>query len=113
MGLKKDSSVDIDEVGSIFLKEKPTRALVLIAAAPADELSDEDPRMYSGELADKIDSTYAHTVDIVSMLEEKGLVVKDYNGGRIKYLEPTEKGLRVAKAMVNLSDTLAEVYRDE
>ncbi len=91
---KKDDNRDF------FLKEKPVDALVLI--------HEIDGETFCGEVSDIIDSTYAHTVKIVSKMDDLGLldIRKD---GRKKMLSLSKKGEGQAIALIRL----LELYERE
>lgn len=76
-----------------FLNEKPVLALVTIKRERED--------IYCSVISRKIDTTYAHTVKIVSRLEDEGLV-KSEKQGRKKILELTPKGEEYADKFVDL-----------
>jgi len=80
----------------LFLREKPTLALLAVG-----EL---DPA-YAALVAKRIDSTFPHTSTILSQLEEHGLV-RVRPEGRIRYLELTERGRKVATVLKSLQETL-------
>ena len=82
-----------------FIKEKPFMALVTIRRARDD--------IYGSMISRKIETTYAHTIKIVSKLEEKGLI-KSRKDGRKKILELTPKGERYADAFLNLIEVMDE-----
>jgi len=67
----------------IFLKEKPVKALISIGR--------KDEQIYASQVAQEIDTTYSHTVKIISRLKEKELVESE-KLGRKKVLKLTEKG---------------------
>ena len=83
---------------SLFFREKPT--LVLLA------LENMDPA-YAALVAKRIDSTFAHTINILSQLEKHGLI-KSRPEGRVRYLEFTERGRRVAQKLRELKEILHE-----
>lgn len=80
----------------LFLREKPTLALLAI-----DEL---DPA-YAAMVAKRIDSTFPHTSNILSLLEEQGLI-RARPEGRVRYLELTGRGRKVAVGLKSLIDAL-------
>ncbi len=82
----------------IFLREKPTQALLAVG--------DMNPA-YAAVVAKRIDSTFPHTSGILSQLEEHGLI-KSRPDGRVRYLELTERGKKIALALRNLRDLLRE-----
>jgi DNA-binding transcriptional ArsR family regulator len=80
----------------LFLREKPTLALLAIA-----EL---DPA-YAALVAKRIDSTFPHTSSILSLLEDNGLI-KARPEGRVRYLELTNQGKKVAAELKSLREAL-------
>lgn len=80
----------------LFLKEKPVRAIITI-------------RRYRGEVycslvSKKIDTTYAHTVKILSKLEE-GDMIESEKKGRKKILTLTEKGEDYAEKLSDIMES--------
>ena len=84
------------ELGKIFLKEKPSLALVTIRQSRGE--------IYPRKVSKKIDCTYAHTVKVLSSLGERDLVVSRKEG-RKKVLELTERGEKYADALLNIVKT--------
>jgi DNA-binding MarR family transcriptional regulator len=82
----------------IFLREKPTQALLAVG---------EMNPAYAAKVAKRIDSTFPHTSGILSMLEEHGLI-RSRPEGRVRYLELTERGKKIAMALKCLSGLLRE-----
>ena len=82
----------------IFLREKPTQALLAVG---------EMNPAYAAKVAKRIDSTFPHTSSIISQLEEHGLI-RSRPEGRVRYLELTERGKKIATALKGLSDLLRE-----
>lgn len=80
----------------LFLQEKPTRALLAVG---------EMDHAYAAIVAKQIDSTFPHTSAILSQLEERGLI-KSRPEGRVRYLELTDDGKKVAFALKNLIELL-------
>jgi DNA-binding transcriptional ArsR family regulator len=80
----------------LFLQEKPTLALLAVG-----EL---DPA-YATLVAKRIDSTFPHTSNILSQLEDHGLV-KARPEGRVRYLELTDRGKKVALGLESLREAL-------
>lgn len=85
-----------DPLQRLFLREKPVLALLAVG---------EMESAYAAMIAKRIDSTFPHTSSILSELEAQGLV-KSRPDGRIRYLELTDRGKRIAKALQELSDLL-------
>ena len=82
----------------LFLREKPVLALLAVGEV-------EPESAYAAMIAKQIDSTFPHTSSILSELEAQGLV-KSRPEGRIRYLELTDRGRRIARALQELSDLL-------
>jgi DNA-binding MarR family transcriptional regulator len=80
----------------LFLREKPTLALLAIY---------ELDRAYAAIVAKRIDSTFPYTSNILSQLEEQGLI-RVRPEGRVRYLELTGRGRKVALGLKSLMDTL-------
>jgi DNA-binding PadR family transcriptional regulator len=80
----------------LFLREKPVLAILAVG---------ELEPAYAALVAKRIDSTFPHTISIISQLEAQGLI-KSRPQGRIRYLELTDRGKRVAKVLRELSDLL-------
>lgn len=80
-------------LSSLFLKEKPVMTLVFIG--------DQDGETYCSEVSAEIDSTYAHTVRIISRLKELGLLETEKKG-RKKMLKLTPEGKSHAQNMVDV-----------
>jgi DNA-binding MarR family transcriptional regulator len=75
-----------------FLREKPTLALLA--------LKEMEPT-YAALITKRIDSTFPHTSRIISELEEHGLIASR-PVGRIRYIELTDRGKRIAEALQEL-----------
>ncbi len=82
----------------IFLREKPTQALLAVG---------EMNPAYAAKVAKRIDSTFPHTSGILSLLEEHGLI-RSRPEGRVRYLELTERGKKIATALKSLGYLLRE-----
>lgn len=82
----------------LLLREKPSRALLAIG---------EMDQAYAAVVAKQIDSTFPHTSSILAQLEESGLI-KSRPEGRVRYLELTERGKKVAHIVKNLIELLHE-----
>lgn len=80
----------------LFLREKPTLALLAV-----DEL---DPA-YAALVAKRIDSTFPYTSNILSQLEEQGLI-RARPEGRVRYLELTSRGKKIATCLKSLIGAL-------
>jgi DNA-binding MarR family transcriptional regulator len=84
-----------------FLKEKPVMALVTIRR--------EREEIYCSVISKKIDTTYAHTVKIISRMEEEGLIESEKKG-RKKILSLTAKGKKFSDHFL---DILEEFEKDQ
>lgn len=87
------------DVEKLFLREKPARILLAIA-------SQEKP--YALAIARAVDSTYAHITNVLSEMEQHGLVAFSPQG-RIKYVKLTNLGKTVAGILGELYGVLGEV----
>ncbi|NMC09632.1 MAG: winged helix DNA-binding protein [Methanothrix sp.] len=76
----------------LFLREKPVLALLAVG---------ELKPAYAAMIAKRIDSTFPHTSSILSELEAHGLI-RSRPEGRIRYLELTDRGKRIERALVEL-----------
>lgn len=81
----------MQEPADLFIKEKPSKALVTIRRNQTGEI-------YGSMVSTKIDTTYAHTVKILAQLEDHGLI-RTEKKGRKKLLELTEKGDEYAEKL--------------
>lgn len=88
----------MDETERLLLKEKPCRALLAIL---------ELDHAYASLISKKIDSTFAHTLRILSQLEQAGLV-STRTEGRVRYVELTGPGRRAAEALRMLRDAIED-----
>ncbi len=77
-----------------FLKEKPVMALITIRR--------ERDEIYCSMISKSIDTTYAHTVKIISRMEDEGLVQSE-KSGRKKILTLTDKGEEFADLFLDLN----------
>lgn len=82
-----------------FLNEKPVMTLVTIRRSSDD--------IYCSVISSEIDTTYAHSVKIISTLEEEGFI-KSTKRGRKKVLELTEKGEKYADIFNDLITNFEE-----
>ncbi len=78
---------------NFFLNEKPVMALVAIRQKRDD--------VYGSIISKEIDTTYAHTVKILSRLEENDLVETEKKG-RKKILNLTEEGKEYSDHFIQL-----------
>jgi DNA-binding MarR family transcriptional regulator len=80
----------------LFLREKPVLALLAVG---------EMNPAYAAMIAKRIDSTFPHTSNILSQLEEYGMITSRAEG-RIRYLELTEQGIKTAELLKNLMEQM-------
>ena len=88
-------------IGQLFLQEKPTLAILTI-----DSLG----KTYTSIITNEIKSTFAHTTSILNKMEKRKLV-KFTSEGRIKYVELTEQGLKVANILKLLTKELGITFK--
>ena len=87
-------------LGSLFLREKPAKALLLLKKA-------ENP-IYASVITKEIDTTYAHTLNVLSKLAELELVTFE-EIGRIKLVRLTELGAGVADVLETFTEMMGLV----
>lgn len=83
----------------LFLRDKPAFILKRISNCPAN--------CYASIVAKEVDCTYSHTVRILQVLEKNKLLIfkKD---GRIKGIELTKKGKKIAETIKKLISYIHE-----
>ncbi len=82
-------------IEEFLFQEKPVKAILALKKA--------DKPLYAAIISKEIDSTYAHTLKVLSVLKELKLV-SFQEEGRIKQVFLTEVGLEVAKEIESLSE---------
>jgi len=82
-------------IAEFLFQEKPVKAILALKKA--------DKPLYAAVISKEIDSTYAHTLNVVSALKELKLVNFQENG-RIKQVFLTEVGLEIARTIEDLSE---------
>jgi len=87
----------------LFINEKPVKTLITIRRN-RDEI-------YCNKISKKVDTTYAHTVRIISRLEEKDLITT-HKKGRKKIIELTEKGEKYAETFQRLQELFDKEKED-
>lgn len=92
--MAKKNDKDIFEV---FFRKKP--AMMLVA------LRNSTRAKYGSVLAKEVDCTYSHAVKILQEMQEAALV-KFEKSGRIKNIELTENGHRVAEYIDKIKNLL-------
>jgi hypothetical protein len=85
-------------IEEFFFQEKPVKAILALKKA--------NKPLYAAIISKEIDSTYAHTLNIISMLKELKLV-SFHEEGRIKPVFLTEVGLEAA----NVIESLLELFK--
>jgi DNA-binding MarR family transcriptional regulator len=93
----------LEPLQRLFLREKPVLAILAVG---------EMEPAYAALIAKRIDSTFPHTSSILSELEAQGLI-KSRPDGRIRYLELTDRGKKVAKVLAEFSDLLQKPNAEE
>lgn len=83
---------------SLLLKDKPALALLALQ---------ELKPAYAAAVSKRIDSTFPHTLRILSQMEEAGLL-RSRPEGRVRLLELTDYGRAVASAVKRLVDLLEQ-----
>ncbi|MFH1820917.1 MAG: winged helix DNA-binding protein [Methanobacteriota archaeon] len=87
----------IEKEYDLFLQEKPKNILIYIKK--------ENKPLYTSIIAREVNTTYAHTFNVLKRLERLKLV-SFKESGRIKLIRLTELGDEVAKVMINMLDLL-------
>ncbi len=82
-----------NDLKSLLLQEKPVKVLLT--------LKKENKPLYPAIISKKIDSTYAHTLNVIFKLNELKLVSFD-EIGRVKFVKLTELGIETADIIENL-----------
>lgn len=84
-----------ESIEEFLFQEKPVKAILTLKKA--------NKPLYAAIISKEIDSTYAHTLNVLSALKELKLVNFQENG-RIKQVFLTEVGLEIAKMIEDLSE---------
>jgi predicted transcriptional regulator len=69
-----------------------------------------DGEKYVSEIAAGVNSTYAHTFNLLRTMEDNG-IVKAKKDGRTKYVRLTPRGLKLANALVEFESILTSNLR--
>lgn len=85
------------EIFEVFFRRKP--AMILVA------LRQNTKNKYGSVLAKEVDCTYSHAVKILQEMEKSNLVSFQKNG-RIKTIELTEQGNKVAEHIEKIKTLL-------
>lgn len=78
-----------ENIEKMFLREKPARILLAIA---------KQDNSYASIISKEVDATYAHTTSVLSEMERYGLISFNQKG-RVKYIELTDLGNNINKAL--------------
>jgi DNA-binding MarR family transcriptional regulator len=71
------------------------------------ELWKNEGRSYSSKLAKQADCTYSHIVKIINRLE-KAKIITSIKDGRIRKIELTEKGFKIANLIAQIDSLLKD-----
>lgn len=93
-----------DSIRSIFTNEKPVMALV--------HLKSEETENYATKVSNNIETTFAHTVKILSRFEDIGLVTSEKKG-RKKMLNLTDTGEELAEKAQEFVAGLDKLSREQ
>jgi DNA-binding MarR family transcriptional regulator len=85
----------LNNTADIFVKEKPVLALLAIQSTYSD--------VYPSKISKRIDSTYAHTVNIISKMESNQLV-ESRKEGRKRILTLTNRGNEYADVLTEMME---------
>jgi|GEM_PF-773942 predicted transcriptional regulator len=91
------------DLESLFLNRVPPKIVTTIY-----ELESTFP----SEIAKRVDSPFAHVISVLQKLEKEGLVETKMEG-RIRVTTLTERGLHLAKLLVELRKVLSDSYEVE
>ena len=86
-----------NEMIKLFLRVKPAYVLVKLESSNKEE--------YASVVAKQVDCTYSHTVRILQIFARKGIVSFEKKG-RIKVVELTKEGRKIAKTLKKLISQL-------
>lgn len=87
------------DIFEVFFRRKP--AMILVALRKTNK----NTKTYGSILAKEVDCTYSHAVKILQEMESAKLVNFDKQG-RIKNINLTESGERIAEYIDKIKDTL-------
>ncbi len=82
---------------NVFARPKPCRILTL--------LRDSESTWHLSKIAKSSDTTYVYVTKLISHLQKNGLVTIEAKGKK-RIVKLTERGMRVAKAIEELKNTL-------
>lgn len=84
---------EFTETEDLFLKEKSTKILICLSGEPD----------YGSNINKKVDTTYAHAVNVLQKLDQYGLAETEKEG-RKKIYSLTEEGQKIAEALKQVVD---------
>jgi len=87
--------MDLNKPVNIFVKEKPVMAVLAIQKSHSE--------IYPSKVSKQIDSTYSHTVNILSKMEENE-IVETQKEGRKRILSLTSRGEAYADILTELME---------
>lgn len=89
----------VRDAANLILQQKPSQTLLVIG---------REGQTYASVISKEIESTFAHTANILGKLEELGLVkfIPDGNDSRVKRVELTRKGVRASALVEDLKAVL-------
>lgn len=82
-----------EELENLFLRKKPVKILLALK-------NGRGPK-YVSIIAKETDCTYSHTVKLLDMFREKGLLFFDKKG-RVKFVDLTKEGVEVSEKFEDL-----------
>lgn len=89
----------MNDFTELYINEKPVKALLMVYYS--------EDETFCQEISNNIDSTYSHTVKIVSKLKELG-ILNTRDQGRKKMLSLSSKGERQAVVFESLLNELED-----
>ena len=84
------------DLEKFYLQAKPALALLFIGS---------QKETYASKIFKEIDSTYAHTLKILSRMERHGLI-ESRPFGRITFFRLTDQGRKVQQALIDFKNAL-------
>lgn len=86
----------------LFLRDKPASILKRIYSC-----ADKNGKCYASVIAKDVDCTYSHTVRIIQTFQKEDLI-SFKKGGRIKTVQLTKKGNKIAETLIKLLSLMNE-----
>ncbi len=91
----------MDELRTAFLQEKPASILI-------EMLRNQEQDKYASILSKRVDCTYSHTVKILNVFHDNGLVTFERTG-RKKLVHLTDEGKQLAEHLHKFTDALEQL----